>query len=146
MLANKFFWRRIEHFTPHIFLVVVSLALLDLLLSFGLMGLTLSRRDTLAIEHKLDTPRLEVKQPFPDQKLFGQIPITLAYPEGFGFTRVRFLVDGQLTSELSPSPNPHQITFDFNTQKYKDGEHMLTFETTETGGSIEIAAIAVEII
>ena len=143
---SKSFWRKFDRFTPYVLLAVLLLAALNLLLSFLLFGLIFGKRANLELNvGTLNPPVLAVKEPVDNQQIKGKAPVTLSYPEGFGFAKVEMWIDGQLVRELAPPPAPNQITFDFDSQKFVDGEHTLSFNATDMKGFNQSASVRVSI-
>ena len=144
--TSKSFWRKFDRFIPYVLSVVLLLAALNLILSLLVFGLLYGKKGNLKLSvSDLTSPVLAVKEPVNNQQIKGKTPVTLSYPEGFGFAKVEMWIDGQLVRELMPPPAPNQITFDFESDKFADGKHTLSFNATDVKGFVQTASVGVNI-
>lgn len=122
-----------------LFLAIINLVILGIVI--GLLSNTSKAPQKQTVQA---VPEVTIKYPMENTTLSGEAHAALAFPPGFGFAKLDFSVDGQLVEEMTPT-HPHELTFNFDTRSFGDGEHTLTFLATESGGTTSQAKVTITI-
>jgi len=143
MIKTKTFWLKAEKAAPFVILAVLTLTVLNVLLSAILTGLFLTRADSqLTATVNLIPPTISITKPSANQKLTGQAPVTLVYLDGSQFSKIEFFMDEKLDRQVMPF-GANEVSFPLDTTKFPDGNHTFSFKAVTNQGKVLTSAVGV---
>ena len=143
---SKFSLRRINSYPQYLLLLISILVVVNVLLSVGIAkAVSVKSGLKLTGNEALSAPVLVIKEPRENQTISGVVPMTLAYPEGYSFSKIVFWVGGELVKELIPPSGPHQLTFDFESAAFDNGDYTLSFSVTDNSGFSQVGSVKVKV-